>query len=173
LASKAPPTIRPVTARLKTGQRQNSDWETVYDAYISGPLIKDKLFFYLTAEWQHDSNHFGTVLKTTVSTSPAGYWNSSSTSSPKLYGKLDWNITDSNVLELTGVKSDSNETSNNYYNYNYSNQSVANYYAPGVLTKKTSTSASSSTPPTSPTTSRSKCCTADERQLLRHVAWRQ
>jgi TonB dependent receptor len=119
--------------QIENGQKQNSDWETVYDAYISGPLIKDKLFFYLTAEWQHDSNQAG--VENNGVTSPAGFWNSSSTSSPKIYAKLDWNITDNNILELTGVKSDSNVTSNNYYNYNYSNQSVANYYGPGILTK--------------------------------------
>ncbi|MGC1548580.1 MAG: TonB-dependent receptor [Rhodanobacter sp.] len=118
--------------QIENGQRQNSDWETVYDAYISGPLIKDKLFFFLTAEWQHDSNQAG-VAQNGINT-PAG-WQSTSTNSPKIYGKLDWNINDSNILELTGVKSDSNVTGNNYYNYNYSNQSVASYYGPGLLTK--------------------------------------
>ena len=119
--------------QIENGQRQNSDWETVYDAYISGPLIKDKLFFFLTAEWQHDSNQAG-VVNNGVAT-PAGFWQSTSTNSPKLYGKLDWNINDSNILELTGVQSKSDLNSNNYYNYNYSNQSVANYYGPGLLTK--------------------------------------
>lgn len=118
---------------IENGQKQNSDWETVYDAYVSGPLIKDKLFFFITAEWQHDSNQAGVV--NTGYSSPAGFWQSTATNSPKLYGKLDWNINDNNILEVTGVKSDSNVVSNNYYNYNYSNQSVANYYGPGLLTK--------------------------------------
>ena len=118
--------------QIENAQRQNSDWETVYDAYLSGPLIKDKLFFFLTAEWQHDSNQAGVAQNGL--TTPTG-WESTSTESPKLYGKLDWNINDSNILELTGVKSDSNLDSNNYYNYNYSNQSVGSYYGPGLLTK--------------------------------------
>ena len=118
---------------IENGQKQNSDWETVYDAYISGPLIKDKLFFYITAEWQHDSNQAG-VVNNGVST-PAGFWQSTATNSPKLYGKLDWNINDSNILELTGAKSNSDVSGNNYYNYNYSNQSVGNYYGPGLLSK--------------------------------------
>lgn len=121
--------------QIENGRRQNSDWENVYDAYLSGPLIKDKLFFFITAEWQHDSSNGG--LSNFGITSPSGYYETTGTSSPKLYGKLDWNINDSNVLELTGVKSQQNETTNNFYNYNYSNQSIGNFYAPGVLFKNT------------------------------------
>jgi hypothetical protein len=123
----------PGYGQIETGRKQDSDWENVYDAYLSGPLIKDTLFFYLTAEWQHDSNDGG--LPTYGITSPQGYYQTTATDSPKLYGKLDWNINDSNVLELTGVKTESNETSSNFYQYDYSNQTVGNYYGAGVLTK--------------------------------------
>ncbi len=127
---------------IQTGNKQNSDWETVYDAYLSGPLIKDKLFFFITAEWQHDSNQFGydTPGKNGVNTgysSPSGYYESSAELKPKLYGKLDWNINDSNVLELTGVQTQDQQTTNNFYNYDYTNQSVGSLYGPGVTTKNT------------------------------------
>ena len=131
---------QPGYGQIERGRKQDSDWENVYDAYISGPLIKDKLFFFLTAEWQHDSNnHAGAtgVAANYGMVSPSGYYETSATNSPKLYGKLDWNINDNNVLELTGVRSQQNETSSNFYQYNYSNQSVGNYYAPNVLFKNT------------------------------------
>jgi hypothetical protein len=125
--------------QIDYGRKQNSDWENVYDAYLSGPLIKDKLFFYITAEWQHDSVQQGEGNNglTDSATSPAGFFQSKAIKSPKLYGKLDWNINDSNVLEFTGAQTQQQEVSSNYYNYNYSNQSVGSLYGPGITNKNT------------------------------------
>ena len=125
----------PGFGQIQRGRRQNSDWETVYDVYLSGPLIKDKLFFYITAEWQHDSTQSG--LGNTGLTTPSGFYQSQGERKPKLYGKLDWNINDSNVLEFTGVQTQDQQNSNNYYNYDYSSQKVGSLYGPGVLTKNT------------------------------------
>lgn len=114
---------------LKPGQQygdiyenrsHNSSWTQIYDAYVSGPLIKDKLFFYVAAEAQHDND------KTTGSVD-APYYYSHSTTSPKIYGKLDWNINDSNVLELTGISSKIQDDSYNVYNYNYSSNTVGGF----------------------------------------------
>jgi hypothetical protein len=121
--------------QIDYGRKQNSDWETVYDAYLSGPLIKDTLFFYITAEWQHDSQQDG--LGNNGLTAPSGFFQSRGTIAPKLYGKLDWNINDSNVLEFTGVQTQEQQTSNNYYNYDYSNQTVGSLYGPGITHKNT------------------------------------
>lgn len=141
-ASQGSTAYAPGYGQIQTGNKQNSDWETVYDAYLSGPLIKDTLFFYITAEWQHDSNQFGydTPGKNGVNdgyTSNQGYYDSSAELKPKLYGKLDWNINDSNVLEFTGVQTQDQQTTNNYYNYDYTNQTVGSLYGPGVTTKNT------------------------------------
>ena len=98
----------------------NKSWETVYDAYLSGPLIKDKLFFYISAEAQHDSS------KTTGPvTSPFFY--SHTTKSPKIYAKLDWNINESNILELTGIDTKIQDESYNYYNYDYTSNSPTSF----------------------------------------------
>ncbi|MBD8871480.1 TonB-dependent receptor [Rhodanobacter sp. DHB23] len=129
----------PGYGQIQRGNRQNSDWNTVYDAYLSGPLIKDKLFFFVTAEWEHDSSQYGLGNNGMAQVPPTGTydWMSTSHSDPKLYGKLDWNINDNNVLEFTGVRSQNSLTSDNAYQYNYSNQSVGSYYGSGVLTKNT------------------------------------
>jgi hypothetical protein len=101
-------------------RNKNKDWSTVYDAYISGPLIKDKLFFYITAEAQHDSS------KSTGSVD-SPYYNSHSTSMPKFYGKLDWNINDNNILEATYATSKAKDLSNNAYTYDYDTNSVGDF----------------------------------------------
>ena len=101
-------------------RRNNSSWDTTYDAYLSGPLIKDKLFFYIAAEAQYDkTNSTGSVN--------APYYYTHSTTSPKFYGKLDWNINDNNILELTDVQSKRMDQSDNVYNYSYQTNSVGNY----------------------------------------------
>lgn len=134
-ASQGTSDYAPGYGQIETGKKQNSNWSTVYDAYLSGPLIKNKLFFYITGEWQHDSNAGG--LANYGVTSPQGYYQSTATKSPKLYGKLDWNINDNNVLEFTGVQSKSQETTNNYYNYDYTDQKVGSLYGPGITSKDT------------------------------------
>jgi hypothetical protein len=125
--------------QIDVGRKQNSDWENVYDAYLSGPLIKDKLFFYITAEWQHDSvqQGLGTNGVTDSATSAAGFYQSKAVKYPKLYGKLDWNINDSNVLEFTGAQTQQQEISSNYYNYDYTDQKVGSLYGPGITNKNT------------------------------------
>ena len=94
-------------------RRGNSYSETIYDAYVSGPIIKDKLFFFLGAE--QDDTHY----KTTDEFAGEGTTSSSYTvHDPKIYAKLNWNINDSNVLTLTGLKN-SHRTSGSFYDFDY------------------------------------------------------
>jgi hypothetical protein len=97
---------------LAVYRKNDSSSETIYDAYVSGPLIKDKLFFFLGAE-QDDSHH-----KTTSEFGGGATTETWTAHDPKIYTKLNWNINDSNVLTLTGLKN-SHHTSGTFYDFDY------------------------------------------------------
>ena len=85
---------------LAVYRKNNDSSETIYDAYVSGPIIQDKLFFFVGAEQDNSdyraTDEFGggaTTQRFTVH-------------DPKLYAKLNWNINDSNVLTLTGLQNE-------------------------------------------------------------------
>jgi TonB-dependent receptor-like protein len=87
--------------------------QKIYDAYLSAPIIKDKLFFFISAE-QDDTNS-----RSTDEFAAAGSTTNLTTAhAPKLYGKLNWNINDSNTLTVTGLKN-SYKTWTNSYGFDY------------------------------------------------------
>ncbi|HEY1889762.1 MAG TPA: TonB-dependent receptor [Steroidobacteraceae bacterium] len=110
--------------------------ETIYDAYVSGPIIKNKLFFFLAAE-EDDTGQ---------TTNGLSLGNSGSfenpviahdhTDAPKYYAKINWNINDSNLLTLTGLQSE-NKTWQSQYNVNYDPPSVGSFSGYGQTDKTT------------------------------------
>ncbi|SEW21991.1 TonB-dependent receptor [Luteibacter sp. 329MFSha] len=116
----------------------NEFWRSTVGAYVSGPLIKDKLFFYVDAEMNRREGA-GIASNPTAGaiTSVAGRtngWNEYRYKIPRWLAKIDWNITDDHHIELTGV-SDKSEYTSETYAFNYATQTHGTTQNGGVYTK--------------------------------------
>ncbi|MFK2930754.1 TonB-dependent receptor [Dyella agri] len=103
-----------------------------YGAYISGPLIKDRLFIYASAEINKQSgNSVGNAI---TNSNAANGWNDYSYKMPRWTAKIDWNINDSNILELTGI-SDKTQYFSDLSRFNYNGKSHNDVQSGGLYTK--------------------------------------
>lgn len=66
----------------------------IYNVYASGPIIKDRLFFYA----------LGQGKDTTTKAFGADRQSETTSDAPQYYVKLDWNITDNHMLEVTAFR---------------------------------------------------------------------
>ncbi|MET4677933.1 MULTISPECIES: TonB-dependent receptor [unclassified Luteibacter] len=105
----------PRAGNLYAPDGQNGTDSTTVSAYAGGPLIKDKLFIFIAGEYQRQQGNTVNPVSGYTSTKPYVDY---TYNSPRWYGKVDWNITDNHILELTGA-SDKYETSGSIYNYDY------------------------------------------------------
>ena len=121
----------PVAGSMFSPKSRNSYWSSTASAYVGGPLIKDKLFFFIAGEFERTEGHnVGDVAKATSSYPYLDY----RYAEPRWYGKLDWNINDSNILELTGA-SDKFKTRGQVYDYDYNNLTQGDYIGGADNTK--------------------------------------
>lgn len=91
---------------------RNTVWDTNYAAYISGPLIKDKLFLYATGEFDKQGGSRG------ISSEAGATMTQSTNKITRWLAKINWNITDNNILEFTGL-GDSQTNDATFYSYDY------------------------------------------------------
>jgi hypothetical protein len=95
--------------RYLTSSRDNYSLNKL-DVYASGPIIKDKLFFFALYEARdyrpQNTNNTGTVL--TTNKNPTGFWG----------GTLDWRVNDRNTVSLMAF-SDKDHQVGQVYDYNF------------------------------------------------------
>lgn len=93
--------------------KDETSWGHSYSLYASGPIVRDRLFFFASGEWEESrSNTTPTALDKPQS-------RERTTQLPKFYGKLDWNITDNHLLELSFL-SEKTDRSGTYYSHDFS-----------------------------------------------------
>ena len=109
--------------KLRVYNGLNTDERTTYGLYASGPIIKDKLFFFGAVEQikrQRESVR-------TVNSSPIYAISAATQSSsfqeidieiPRYLLKLDWAISDNHVLEFTRIQ-DKVKDERKFYGFNY------------------------------------------------------
>ncbi len=100
---------------------KTSATSTTYSGYIGGPIIKDKLFFFLAAEQEKDT---GTRVATTRDA--AEPWVNYDYKQTRAYAKIDWHITDNHLIELTGAENKA-DVNGSIYSYDYATETVGGY----------------------------------------------
>ena len=115
-------------------RNRNQYWKSTVGAYLSGALIKDRLFYYIDAEVnRQEGAEVRSFSNSAASASKIGYSDFTS-KIPRWTAKVDWNITDNHILEFTGV-SDKTETTSKRYAYDYKTLSHGNTQTGGVYNK--------------------------------------
>lgn len=107
-SSRAAPDVRSRAADDKYYQFTAADTESslIYNAYASGPIIQDRLFFFAIAEGRDERREdFAEEISQKVRDSK-----------PHGLVKLDWNISDNHILEFTGISNRDYERFSNYSN---------------------------------------------------------
>lgn len=107
----------PGNGELYRPDSENSSWVSTQSVYAGGPLIEDRLFFFGSYELHRQE---GSKVNSVEDTNP--YYDYANRR-PSWYAKVDWNITDDHLLEVTGASS-RYITRGDYANYDYDERRI-------------------------------------------------
>ncbi len=93
---------------------QSNAWRHSYNLYAGGPIVKDRLFFYVAGEWTKNESISSPNALSAAYKPGHTRQTASTTDTPKFYAKLDWSITDNHFLELTYLQQKTDTTG--YFN---------------------------------------------------------
>ena len=105
---------RPTDGLLFQNLAEREVNQLTYGVYASGPIIKDKLFFYASGETTDQS--IQTVG--TRSAAPSTAYQDISVRLPRYLAKIDWNITDNHLVEFTAI-GDKSIDDRDYFSHSY------------------------------------------------------
>jgi TonB dependent receptor/Carboxypeptidase regulatory-like domain/TonB-dependent Receptor Plug Domain len=94
-------------------------------AYFSGPIVKDKLFFFFAADRTNLKEGIVNDEPQSSALATTG-WLDSRHKNTKVLGKFDWNLTDSHRLEAT-LLGDNYATDDSYFGYDYATRTKTAY----------------------------------------------
>ena len=111
--------------KLYIDRSKSKESEYAISAYAGGPLIKDKLFFFLAADHTRKTTS-GVNSPTGSSLLSTNGWLDATDKNTRYLGKIDWFLTDDHQLELTLI-GDNYKTTNEYSGYDYATGSKGKY----------------------------------------------
>ena len=106
--------------QLYSRNSQDTEVKSRYGAYVGGPIIKDKLFMFFSAEQVKDNVSGVNGTSDETSTNGSIGWKDDKNTTTRYLGKFDWNINDNNRLEWTTI-GDRPVTDTSLSDYNYVN----------------------------------------------------
>ncbi|HKR75655.1 MAG TPA: TonB-dependent receptor [Rhodanobacter sp.] len=124
----------PTDGTLYLNRAHAQYWTSTVGAYVGGPLIQDKLFIYADLEMNRQEGNSVRYYTNSSATNLKQAWNDYAYKMPRWTAKVDWNINDSNILELTGI-SDKTQYDAKYSPYSYVTDTHTDTQTGGSYTK--------------------------------------